>query len=496
MNVMTDLDRIRAILEQERSTQGFNAVPVYLNRAGYSGIAMEREVGVRYSGFAIRYQRGWAEYSYVVADFERIWRVLAQRWLSDPAYFVNLKRAYDERFATYFDLLRRDLSDRLRRASDDELMTLLDRARRAMVDVGISAHATEAISWGADRELRQALSENGLTGREIDQRVAALTLPDEPSWVTKEQQALDAIRSLPVADRTSALERHLDSWYWISNSYAGRQQITVHNLKQRLERVSQPVDQGDAVAPKYRYLGGRPSNGTFENLSDQARRLVRLLQFITTWHDERKAKVLRAIDELGRVLDELAQRLRMNRSALDYLTVNELDRIGSLEDVAPLLPQLRERIAGVWSLIDETGDTALAGAEFDAVDALHQKLETNVEHATKLHGQTAQVGKVEGVVAICLGLDAIANFPEGAVLVTSMTRPEFMPAIKKAVAIVTDEGGITCHAAIVARELGTPCIIGTKVATKLLRDGELIEVNANHGIVRRQGSLNNAATIN
>lgn len=57
--------------------------------------------------------------------------------------------------------------------------------------------------------------------------------------------------------------------------------------------------------------------------------------------------------------------------------------------------------------------------------------------------------------------------------------------MKKAVAIVTDEGGITCHAAIVSRELGIPCVVGTKIATRVFKDGDLLEVRANHGLVRK-----------
>ena len=56
--------------------------------------------------------------------------------------------------------------------------------------------------------------------------------------------------------------------------------------------------------------------------------------------------------------------------------------------------------------------------------------------------------------------------------------------MKRASAIVTDEGGITCHAAIIARELKVPCVIGTKIATQVLNDGDLVEVNANQGIVK------------
>ena len=66
-----------------------------------------------------------------------------------------------------------------------------------------------------------------------------------------------------------------------------------------------------------------------------------------------------------------------------------------------------------------------------------------------------------------------------------MTNPQIVPFLKNISAIVTDEGGLTCHAAIVARELKIPCVIGTKIATKVLKDGQLVEVDANKGIVRK-----------
>ena len=70
------------------------------------------------------------------------------------------------------------------------------------------------------------------------------------------------------------------------------------------------------------------------------------------------------------------------------------------------------------------------------------------------------------------------------VLITPMTMPELVPFIRNAVAFVTDEGGITCHAAIVARELKKPCIIGTKIATRVLKDGDMVEVDADKGMVK------------
>ena len=96
----------------------------------------------------------------------------------------------------------------------------------------------------------------------------------------------------------------------------------------------------------------------------------------------------------------------------------------------------------------------------------------------------ASPGKAVGKVNICQTLDDIKNFKEGEILVTTMTRPEFISAMSKSAAIVTNEGGITSHAAVIARELRKPCLIGTKCATKMLKNGMLVEVNANHGVVK------------
>ena len=102
----------------------------------------------------------------------------------------------------------------------------------------------------------------------------------------------------------------------------------------------------------------------------------------------------------------------------------------------------------------------------------------------KLKGQTVCGGKVKGKVRILHKKSQIEEFQKGEILVTVMTTPEYLPAMYKAIAFVTDEGGITCHAAVVARELKKPCIIGTKIATQVLKDGDLVEVDAEKEIVK------------
>jgi pyruvate,water dikinase len=72
----------------------------------------------------------------------------------------------------------------------------------------------------------------------------------------------------------------------------------------------------------------------------------------------------------------------------------------------------------------------------------------------------------------------------GNILVSISTQPDLLPAMKKAAAFVTDQGGVTSHAAIVAREMKTPCVIATKIATQVLHDGDLVDVDADTGLVK------------
>jgi len=98
-----------------------------------------------------------------------------------------------------------------------------------------------------------------------------------------------------------------------------------------------------------------------------------------------------------------------------------------------------------------------------------------------LQGQGAAPGIASGNVVIIRDVRDIGKVKEGDILVTRMTNPDMVPAMRKVAAIITDEGGMTCHAAIVSRELGTPAVVGTKNATNLLNNGQLVTVDGEKG---------------
>ena len=132
---------------------------------------------------------------------------------------------------------------------------------------------------------------------------------------------------------------------------------------------------------------------------------------------------------------------------------------------------------GTMVTLDEA--YALTASDIDEITSEWNKNnESNI-----IRGTVGNKGLVTGVARIINDPHNYHTFNEGEILVSSMTRPEFVPLMQKAAAIITDGGGILCHAAIVARELNIPCVIGTENATRIIKDGSSVEVNANNGII-------------
>ncbi|MBV8431500.1 MAG: hypothetical protein JO244_10080, partial [Solirubrobacterales bacterium] len=112
-----------------------------------------------------------------------------------------------------------------------------------------------------------------------------------------------------------------------------------------------------------------------------------------------------------------------------------------------------------------------------------------------LRGLGAAPGTGSGRACLLSSLQDAGKLAPGDVLVTHMTSPDWVPLMRRSAAIVTDSGGMTCHAAIVSRELGIPCVVGTGQATKTLRDTELITVDATHGLIREGAPAAQAQTV-
>jgi len=101
-----------------------------------------------------------------------------------------------------------------------------------------------------------------------------------------------------------------------------------------------------------------------------------------------------------------------------------------------------------------------------------------------ISGISANLGRVRAKVRVIENLQQLSDFKKGEIIVTYMTTMEFTPSFKKAVGVITDEGGLSSHAAIISREFNIPCLVGTKIATRVLKNGDVVVLDANKGLVK------------
>lgn len=183
-----------------------------------------------------------------------------------------------------------------------------------------------------------------------------------------------------------------------------------------------------------------------------------------------------------KLFEEIANRMRVELEDISYMTVSEIIDFLVNENIVPK-HVIENRKKGF--VIYFTPDKKIACKTGDEIDSALNELGLIVEEefSEEIKGIPASPGKAKGIVTIVKGVADLSKVKKGDVLVALTTHPDYVPAMQRAVAIVTDEGGITSHAAIVSRELGLPCIVGTRYATKSLKDGDEIEVDAYIGVV-------------
>lgn len=177
---------------------------------------------------------------------------------------------------------------------------------------------------------------------------------------------------------------------------------------------------------------------------------------------------------------KIAKKSGYNAEHLTCLTQKELEEY-LLNQKLPKKSTLRDRFINSALYFENGKRQILLGKQ---VELLEKKMLEKEKAKQELSGTNAFPGLVRGLVRVVPDPFKVKKFDEGNILVTGMTRPEFVALVKKSCAIITDSGGILCHAAITAREFKKPCVVGTQVATKVLKDGDLVEVDATKGTVK------------
>lgn len=184
-----------------------------------------------------------------------------------------------------------------------------------------------------------------------------------------------------------------------------------------------------------------------------------------------------------KIFDYLAKQFTLPIDGVLNMTYKEIN--DSLHSSVLTVPkeQIKERSTkGYAYYIGHKHAVLVTG---DGIEKLQKACipEIQIQKVKELKGQTAFEGKVIGRARVITDRRNSHELQEGEILVTTMTSPEFVPAMKRSSGIITNEGGVLCHAAIMSRELRKPCIIGTKIATDVIQTGQVITLDANSGII-------------
>ena len=380
-------------------------------------------------------------------------------WKKDRQVLVDFERKIDK-----LDL---------KSLSDAEFMALWHDLHQVIRGFWVHCILPELSNYGSSEILRERLRKYIKDETELNSAMEALTAPLGMSFYQEEEIDLD---------ETEDLKEHQKKYFWLKNSYGGVQVLGLNFFAERKKNLEKGVRKQVAELLKNAARKKEEIKQRYSLPKDIMAIADAIVDGIV-WQDARKKDIWIYLHYQDLLLNELTRRYSLPKESLLNFGSMEIEALVKEKNISETLKS-RDKSFGV--LFDS--DTKI----IDGITA--QKYwdmyaeEKAVGETSEIRGIIASKGikaVVRGPVKIILDPHNAKNFNEGDVLVTTMTTPDFIFVMKKSSAIVTDTGGLTSHAAIVSRELKKPCIIGTKIATKVLKDGDMVEVDAEKGVVRK-----------
>lgn len=336
--------------------------------------------------------------------------------------------------------------------------------------------------------LEKELKLIGKSSGEISRLMRLFSLPGYPPPVVQEEIELMSIAANKYKKGSRKLEEsiseHAKKFGWMSVYNFGENQFTADYYFKKLKKLkSQKVDFNKEVQKMKNRFRSNESNFQMEiNNFKKYKKvfiLTNLLHNAPNLRDEREEYRDKIVIAGTGIYESISKKLKLPLNIIVNLTDREIIE-GLKEDKSFNIKEIKSRMKK-FAIYFENGNIEILTNNLTKIFAEKIKQKSR---QVNLKGIITQRGKVKGRVRLILGSSDLKNIKKGYILVTTMTKPNYIPAMGKAAAFITDEGGILCHAAIVSREMKKPCIVGTKVATQVLKDGDLVEVDAERGVVK------------
>lgn len=333
------------------------------------------------------------------------------------------------------------------------------------------------------QDVRAVLAKKHRDAGKVEELAGALSLPSKDPRISMEQKDMVRIACVRArgGDWGGAVKKHVKDYEWLSFTHFIGRPLAEEEVMERVMAVSDPERKWAEITASRRE-SERKIAETIQAVGGPGfASLVGLMRKFIFNRNNLKESISICQFHLRRVLYEISRRAGVPYLDLVYFTRGEIAGL-LLKGTAPENRAVKERRKGFAILYEKGGLKIFTGQELEKLKAKYAK---HIAEVKEIRGAIACKGRVSGTVAVVTSASQLAKVKKGDVLVASMTTADYVAAMEKAAAFVTDEGGVSCHAAIVAREFNVPCIIGTKIATKVLRDGETVEVDADNGVVRR-----------
>lgn len=444
----------------------------------------------------VKCEKGTEELILIKEDFPRASKMIFGKLMTDIDWAFWVSKYIEQCSETSFAISKQLLKVNVAKLTNEQLAEWYEKWGKARKDAHCSGMVWNMLEF-EDQKLSKYLREylENLVGDRTNaaELFSTLSTPLKKTFVKQEEQEMlsIALKAKKGEDPAKLLDLHCREFAWLPYMYegpawdkkyfeevlAGLVKLDEKELRQKFEE-NQNYEQ--SLKSKQQYAAKKLK------IEDRHLQLFNLAQSIIRTKALRKDAVYFGFYAAENLFKECAKRLQ--------ITVRQFRRFAPWE-VKPALVdkkydvnELNQRYNFSVFYFDPNNNATPAiytGAEAKEFYNSLNLPNAEVKSVGELRGDCACPGKATGAVKIINSAKDMGKMNTGDVLVSMATTPDIVPAMKKASAIITDMGGMTCHAAIVSRELNIPCVIGTKIATKALKDGDRVEVDASAGYVKK-----------
>lgn len=457
--------------------KGFHGILHTFFPVGQTGFPMKKFFGDSAKITLFFVKNNYTHWYWNDDDLTRVRNLFLKRIKSNPKYLKNLETKWQIARNIFDKVIAKVERIDLSSLSDKKLLSLYKEFYdKYLAQFSYFMVLGDAVSMHADRYLIPEFQK--ILGKDFPDVFLQLISTSHVSFLEEEQRSrkklVEKFKFKKLTEKD--LDDHAKKFFYIKNNYAVGQYLTGKDFLKMIRDDSKKRNNKEA-GEKISSIKRKALEKKYKPSSWQ-KTLIYIMDEFFGIQDMRKKYVLISNYYQFEFLKEAARRGGLPFDSLKYSIFPEFEAAvkGKLDK-----RMLENRKKTCACLQTPKGHEVIIGKE--AVALLNHFL-TSGDKTKELSGIIASKGRAKGRAKIVLTTHDMVNMRNGDILIASMTRPEMMAAIKKAAAIVTDEGWVTCHAAIVAREMKIPCVIGAKNATRILKDGDLVEVDAEKGIIK------------